>query len=1341
MLALRASQYLLTVAAAVAAAALVAVLLTGSLTAPGVRLTPVTATLLLMVTGLGAVVSTYAARNLEGQRRLARFALLEVTVVAGLALVVLGANLVVLGLAWSAAGAAMAALVGHAGTPTATAASRLVGTRILAGDVALWLAVALAWFGLGTVDLDGLAESASGAPVLASVAALLIVIAGAARSALAPWHSWLPETAEAPSPVSALLHAGFVNGLGVLALVMWPLVGGSVAARGLALILGLATVVIATAQHRVRPDVKGRLASSTSSQMGYLAVQAGIGLPVGVLVHLIGHGMWKASLFLGAGGAVERVRSAPASTAVRGRRMALAGGTVAVVGVVLAAALPMTGAASLFHTPASTLPVLVAALAAWAAAAGLVRHHSGPVVVPIILTIGAAVAYLTLLRVLESATATTWGVPVPAWGESGFWGPTLALVAVVAVGVALVIADHRLRAGRSPVTVARVASSTLPRSATTRASAPNLLAPAGRPVGAEPTGTDADVAAAEAAVEVARSMVAPAWPLHTFVASNPLAGLELFDFSDATRVGARAWGASAGVSGSLLRSAVAEGRVPTAAVRAAAVGAGFGDTIVGLDPAGSHVTEADVAAAALLAEGGSREGTDDAARRLAASVAAHHCARVYATTAWPTGATSVWESLRSSGNRLDAAVGVPGAGAAIADLPSDPAQALGALLVHTGVPARDWAEHLGRLLAEDPGWPAHLAWRDRLGTLDPSAFTDLLAARVALAALLQVKVPEATSHPLPTVESLTRELGLAADSEARVESVLARVRALGIESVRLDAWERAYRTPVLESLASRSRGLAQGGAALIDPHTSEQAGPDAQVVTCIDVRSERLRRHLELAGPWETLGAAGFFGLPFTFIDAEGSQSERLPALLRPDHVVREVAAPGSAKVALSTALHAVEDLPLAPLALAEAGGWVAGPWAAVRTFTPRLARALSRASDRPAGALEVVRGPGASEGFSVEELADAAEAFLGTTGLQDPARVVVLAGHEAHAANNPHVAAYQCGACGGNAGDVSARAMSAALNDPRVRAALTERGVHLPTGTWFVPAVHDTTRDRVRVLCDGVPTEHLPAIQRLQADLDLAAGDVAQERAGSLPGLPAHRELDAELDRRATDWAQVRPEWSLARNAALVIGPRALTSGLDLDGRVFLQSYRPDADPDGSALEFLMSAPLVVAQWINAQYWCSTVDPHAYGAGDKTTHNTLAAPDLGPAPLTAVVTGARGDLRVGLPWQAVSAVAPTPGGWTDGLPFHDPVRLMAVVCAPTERVEAVLAARPEVARLVLGSWIELVVVDPASGELFRRDPIRGWVPVDTDGPAVPADGPSQFPGGARATEPARARS
>ncbi len=955
MLAMRLSKLLLTATAAMAATALVVVLLGGDLAGPLLRLTPLTATLLILVTGLGAVVSTYAARNLEGQRRLGRFALLQVALVAGLCLVVLGANLVVLALAWSAAGAAMAALVGHAGTPEARAASRLVGRRILAGDVALWLAVGFAWLGLGTVQLDELGGAAAATPLIGAIVAVLVVAAGAVRSSLAPWHGWLPETAEAPSPVSALLHAGFVNGLGVLALVLWPLIGGSAPARTLALVLGLATVVLATAQHRVRPDLKGRLASSTSSQMGFMAVQVGIGLPAGVLVHLVGHGMWKASLFLGAGGAVERVRSAPNLPPVRGRGAAIVGTALAVGTVAAAASVPLPGTESLFHAPASTLPVLVAALATAAAVVAILRQQRGTVAVAVALA--AVAAYLMGLRWLEAATAGTFG-PLAAWGEPGSAGATAALVATAAVGIALALVDRRLRAGRAPAMVARVASSTLPRARGARTVAPSLVAPAGRPAD-EATAAATVPGAVTAAVEVARATVAPAWPLHSFVASNPLAGLELLDFNDATGIGARAWGANAGISAALLRSALADGRVSEADVRAVVAGAGFGDGMVGLGAEASIVTEADVAVAALLTEGPRPQPLDAPGPDRARIVAAHHCARVYAETAWSTGDTSVWASLRSSGTGLDAALGVSGAAASISSLPADPQEALGELLAASGRPPHEWAALLGDALAADPGWAAHLAWRDRVGILPEGAYTDLLAARVALAALVSAPADDSAAGSRPEAGTDLRSLGLGADvdedTRRRAEEVLARVHRRGVEALRLAAWERSYRTPVLGALASRGRELANTTSALIDPHSSGEAGPDAQVVTCIDVRSERLRRQLEAAGPWETLGAAGFFGLPFTYVDGQGAASERLPALLRPDHVVAETGTASSAATALGAGLHAIEELPMAPFALAEASGWISGPHAALRTFAPRLLRALSPRR-RPTGDLQVVR-------------------------------------------------------------------------------------------------------------------------------------------------------------------------------------------------------------------------------------------------------------------------------------------------------------------------------------------------------------------------------------------------
>ena len=147
------------------------------------------------------------------------------------------------------------------------------------------------------------------------------------------------------------------------------------------------------------------------------------------------------------------------------------------------------------------------------------------------------------------------------------------------------------------------------------------------------------------------------------------------------------------------------------------------------------------------------------------------------------------------------------------------------------------------------------------------------------------------------------------------------------------------------------------------------------------------------------------------------------------------------------------------------------------------------------------------------------------------------------------------------------------------------------------------------------------------------------------------------------------------------------------------------------------MAGPLVVGQWINMQYWCSTIDPDRFGAGDKTTHNVVVGADGAEHALSGVLTGARGDLRLGLPWQAVAGQAPVNGRWTE-LPYHEPVRLLAVVCAPIEVVDGILTRQPQVARLVLGGWISLQAVDPDSGQVLRMDPQHGWLPLAQDAAA-----------------------
>ncbi len=261
------------------------------------------------------------------------------------------------------------------------------------------------------------------------------------------------------------------------------------------------------------------------------------------------------------------------------------------------------------------------------------------------------------------------------------------------------------------------------------------------------------------------------------------------------------------------------------------------------------------------------------------------------------------------------------------------------------------------------------------------------------------------------------------------------------------------------------------------------------------------------------------------------------------------------------------------------------------------------------------------------------------------------------------------------------------------------EHGITVPADTVALPAWHNTTTDEVTIDPQDVPLAHTVRAAALREMLAAAQRGCLKERMPELPGVAGTDPSDAF--RRASDWAEPQPEWGLAGNAAFVIGPRSMTKGLNLRGRVFLHSYEPGLDVDGTTLELLLTAPMVVTQWINNQYYFSTVDPQHFGAGDKTTHNVVGD--------YAVFSGAGGDLRVGLPWQGVFREQPGPGArW-----MHEPLRLQVVVYAEPEDIVRVLDAHPHVAALVANAWIALAAIDPRTGEAYalERDlQWRGWL-------------------------------
>lgn len=296
------------------------------------------AVLLLAALVVGWVATTQVWRSRdehEGRERLAARAGL---LVAGTALVAVGAAPASLALGWVLSGAALVGLLAPrgAGGP-AGAARRRVAATFAVGDVAVVAALVLlgsAAGGPGGVGLPG----PDVAGLRLDLAAVLLVVAGAARSALVPFHRWPAPTIAAPTPVSVLLHAGVIGGVGVLVLRTAPVVLASPVATHLLLVLGALTVVVGTAARRRRVDTKGELAWSTVAQMGFLAGQAAVGAMGGVVLHLVGHGLYKASRFLHAG-------DAPLDELARRRRPDVGPRLGEPLGAAVAAALPAAGLA------------------------------------------------------------------------------------------------------------------------------------------------------------------------------------------------------------------------------------------------------------------------------------------------------------------------------------------------------------------------------------------------------------------------------------------------------------------------------------------------------------------------------------------------------------------------------------------------------------------------------------------------------------------------------------------------------------------------------------------------------------------------------------------------------------------------------------------------------------------------------------------------------------------------------------------------------------------------------------------------------------------------------------
>ena len=277
-----------------------------------VRADAVGATVLLLVTFIGWVITRYSQTYLGGDAGQARYARWLMATLAAVCGVIITNNLAVLALAWLACSLCLHQLLTFfSNRPAALIAAhkKFLASRL--GDVCLFGGVALMGMVLGTLEIDQMiakAQSLVGFPAALTAGVFLTAISALLKCAQLPVHGWLIQVMEAPTPVSALLHAGIVNLGGFLLIRLSPLLSEVAGAQTLLVVVGSVTACIAALVMMTRISVKVMLAWSTCAQMGFMLMQCGLGAYELALLHLVAHSLYKAHALLAAGGAVEQAR-------------------------------------------------------------------------------------------------------------------------------------------------------------------------------------------------------------------------------------------------------------------------------------------------------------------------------------------------------------------------------------------------------------------------------------------------------------------------------------------------------------------------------------------------------------------------------------------------------------------------------------------------------------------------------------------------------------------------------------------------------------------------------------------------------------------------------------------------------------------------------------------------------------------------------------------------------------------------------------------------------------------------------------------------------------------------
>ena len=810
-------------------------------------------------------------------------------------------------------------------------------------------------------------------------------------------------------------------------------------------------------------------------------------------------------------------------------------------------------------------------------------------------------------------------------------------------------------------------------------------------------------------IELACQKISPLWPLKNFVAVNPYFGLRDQRFEKAGEILRKLTGTGLFMDRDYYLEQIKKGQITDHNLEKALVEMNLPYDLPRFKQQLRSIPEQKIKPVSLLSDVLSELEKQDWSGFITERIS-HYCASYFDE------GQALWKSPFSKKSlyggwiyfsRFDKSPWIMGLGKTnewVEKLPMDPEACIRWALEELHVPSEAVDNYLHKAILSISGWASwarYHQWQAELRKEEDESIRALLAIRVAWDALV-FKAKESQELSNRWKSALEDYLPEAPLPSQRLESVLHKALELG------------YQQRLTDSIRSPKESA------------DKEERPDLQAIFCIDVRSEIFRRGLEQVAPTsETLGFAGFFGVLIEYLPfGANTAKNHLPILFNPSYRIREFPKGASGaemkqllhkrrlragtsdiwktfKTSASSCFSFVESMGI--LSAAKLVGNTMG-WS-----RPASHPAKKGLKDNEFKRLSPVLGrlpefSGAENdpetGIPESDRANVAEFILRNMGLTRYfSPLVLLVGHGSTTSNNPQATGLDCGACAGQTGEVSARIASALLNDPFTRKKLAdEKSIIIPDETFFIPALHDTTTEEVTVFdTDILPESRKEDLVRLKNWL-FQASQVSRLERAALLGIKdlSPEKISEDLLRRSKDWSEVRPEWGLAGNAAFIAAPRNRTTAIGLAGRSFLHNYTWQDDKGFKTLELIMSAPMIVANWINMQYYGSMVDNQLFGSGNKVLHNVVGG-SIG------VLEGNGGDLRTGLAMQSLH----NGEEWV-----HEPIRLNVIIEAPKPPIDEIIQKHSVVRELVENEWIYLFSMDD-DGKIYQKRSNGQWIPLD----------------------------